>query len=317
MAGAVADFPEGIIGPNVTADGAIAAEADYSCAMFDPVDTRDPVAVEAAVRSTQAALFPDADPTLVPRAFAWARQCFRGEYEDYLPIDVGYHDFEHTLQGALCLVRLLHGRHRAGAKPALTPHAFELGILAVLMHDTGYLKHDDDRAGTGAKYTPIHEGRSALFAEAFLVPKGISATDVRAVQNMINCTGLNTDLASIPFQSELERTVGYSLGTADLLGQMAAADYVEKLPLLYAEFVEAAPNAAGASARMYAFASAADLMRRTPAFWDNYVRPKLDREFSGLYTFLNDPWPDGPNPYLRRIEANLARLRALSAVPSA
>jgi hypothetical protein len=283
--------------------------------MLDPVDTRDPVAVEAQVRATHAALFPDADAAFVPRAFAWAKQCFGGEYEDYQPIDVGYHDFEHTLQGALCLVRLLHGRHRAGAKPALTPREFELGVLAVLMHDTGYLKHHGDRAGTGAKYTTVHEGRGAVFAKVFLAPKGFAPADLLAVQNMINCTGLNTNLASIPFQSELERVVGYALGTADLLGQMAAADYVEKLPLLYAEFVEATPYAAGTSARMYAFASAEDLMRRTPAFWETYVRPKLDRDFGGLYAFLNDPYPDGPNPYLMRIEANLARLRNLPPAP--
>lgn len=283
--------------------------------MLDPVDTRDPVAVEAEVRATHTALFPDADAAFVPRVFAWATQVFGGQYGDYQPIDVGYHDLEHTLQGALCLARLLQGRHRAGATPALTPRAFELGVLAVLMHDTGYLKHQGDRTGTGAKYTAVHEGRGALFADAFLAPKGFVAADLRAVQNMINCTGLNTDLASIPFQSDLERIVGYALGTADLLGQMAAADYVEKLPLLYDEFVEATPYAAGASARMYAFASAEDLMRRTPAFWENYVRPKLDRDFGGLYAFLNEPYPNGPNAYLMRIEANLARLRNLPSAP--
>jgi hypothetical protein len=44
-------------------------------------------------------------------------------------------------------------------------------------------------------------------------------------------------------------------------------------------------------------------------FWENYVRNKINREFLGLYRFLNDPYPDGPNPYIDRIEANIARLR--------
>ena len=57
------------------------------------------------------------------------------------------------------------------------------------------------------------------------------------------------------------------------------------------------------------FSSAEDLMRKTPAFWEKFVRVKLDRDFGGLHQFLNDPYPAGPNWYFQRIEANLERLR--------
>jgi hypothetical protein len=278
--------------------------------MMREIDTGDPVAVGNEVGAIHAALFPDAERAFVPRAFDWLVRCFRGEHGDYLPIDVGYHDLEHTLQGALCLARLLHGRHHAGASPRLTVEAFELGVLAILLHDTGYLKQRGDREGTGAKYTAIHVGRSAAFAREFLQPKGYSDAAILAVQNMINCTGIGTDPEAIRFQDELERTVGYALGTADLLGQMAATDYVEKLPVLYAEFKEAARHATPGTERLFAFESAEALMRNTPAFWDNYVRPKIDGVFRGLYGYLSDPYPGGPNPYLQRIERNLARLRA-------
>jgi len=278
--------------------------------MIRDIDTRDPIAVGNEVGAIHAALFPDGDRAFVPRAFDWIGQCFRGEHRDYLPIDVGYHDLEHTLQGALCLTRLLQGRHRAGAAPRLTVEAFELGVLAILFHDTGYLKRRGDGEGTGAKYTAIHVGRSAAFAREFLQPKGYADAAILAVQNMINCTGIGTDPEAIRFQDELERTVGYALGTADLLGQMAAADYVEKLPVLYAEFTEAARHATPGTARLFAFESAEALMRNTPAFWDNYVRPKIDGVFRGLYGYLADPYPGGPNPYLQRIEENVARLRA-------
>ena len=50
-------------------------------------------------------------------------------------------------------------------------------------------------------------------------------------------------------------------------------------------------------------------MKQTPEFWTKNVQRKLNREFAGLYQFLNDPYPDGPNEYLNRIEANMARLR--------
>jgi hypothetical protein len=57
------------------------------------------------------------------------------------------------------------------------------------------------------------------------------------------------------------------------------------------------------------FTSAEDLMQKTPVFWEKYVKTKINRDFLGLYRALNDPYPDGPNPYIERIEANMARLR--------
>jgi hypothetical protein len=278
--------------------------------MIRYVDTRDPAAVEREIGTIHAAVFPEGDRGFVPRALGWVIGCFRGEHPDYQPIDVGYHDLEHTLQGALCLSQMLWGRHRAGAEPRLTGEAFELGLLAILFHDTGYLKRRDDVEGTGAKYTAVHVERSAAFAREFLAPKGYSDGQIHAVQNMINCTGVGTDPTAIRFRSELERTIGYALGTADLLGQMAATDYVEKLPVLYAEFAEAFRHAPPRLVRLFAFDSAEQLMRGTPAFWDRHVRRMIDNDFRGLWTFLNDPYPDGPNLYLQRIERNLARLRA-------
>jgi len=285
--------------------------------MFDHVDTRDPIAVEEEVHSIYAALFPEGEREFVPRAFGWAIQCFAGHHQGYLPVDTRYHDLEHTLQGTLCLARILKGRHATDAAPVLTAKGFELGLLAILFHDTGYLKKRNDIRGTGAKYTPIHEGRSAAFAREFLAPKGFADDDLVAVQNMISCTGVNTDLKAIPFRSELERTIGFALGTADLLGQMAAPDYVEKLPVLYQEFAEAERFAIAKLPSTFAFESADELMRKTPAFWESYVLPKINNDFRRLYTFLNDPWPDGPNPYVQRIEANIARLRQKTATSPA
>jgi hypothetical protein len=277
--------------------------------MSRPIDTKDPAAVEAEIRSIHAALFPEARRDFVRLAFGWVADCFAGRHPDYLPIDARYHDFEHTLQGALCLTRLLRGRHAAGVAPVLTIRAFELGLVAIFFHDTGYLKRRGDTDGTGAKYTAVHVGRSAAFAAAFLAPRGFTEAEVLAVQNMINCTGINTDLQAIRFQDELERTVGFALGTSDLLGQMAAPDYVERLPVLYQEFAEAARHAPPGSAHLFAYKSAEELMRKTPNFWRNYVLPKVNADFQGLYTYLNDPYPDGPNDYLQRIEANIEHLR--------
>ncbi|MGA2750381.1 MAG: hypothetical protein ABSG59_16525 [Verrucomicrobiota bacterium] len=278
--------------------------------MRDAVNTREPASVQAAVQEAYVEMFPQGNRKYIPMIFDWAVSWFSGHYRDYLPIDAHYHDLEHTLQGILCMARLLRRRHALGLEPRLTQRLFELGMLAMLAHDTGYLKRRDDAEGTGAKYTLIHVDRSVEFAGELMLGKDFPVEDILAVQNMIRCTGVNVKLDTIKFQDQAERFVGYALGTADLLGQMAALDYVDKLPVLYLEFAEAAHHGTDGKMRLGGFfSSAEDLIQKTPLFWDNYVKTKINRDFLGLYKCLNDPYPDGPNPYLERVEANMARLR--------
>jgi hypothetical protein len=278
------------------------------------VDTRSVQAVRAEAVQVFQRLFPNADPGGVNKAFDWIEAAFSGRYADYQPIDAKYHDFEHTLQGTLCYVTLLEGYERAGTQPPLTARMFELGLIAILLHDTGYLKKRDDREGTGAKYTLTHVNRSADFAGGLLGENNFAASEIRAVQNMIRCTGVNADLKSIPFQSDLERKMGFALGTADLLGQMAAADYVDKLDILFQEFDEA-NHFSHRSSGPGVYKTVAELRRNTPAFWEKYVLPKINGDFIGLYHFLERP--NGENPYVARIKANIERLKdQLDGVPA-
>lgn len=275
--------------------------------MQSVIPTRDPTAVAGEVQKIYQRMFPDAGVFFVPQVFGWAIDCFTGYFGEYQPVDTRYHDLEHTLQGTLCLARLLNGRHAAEAQPALTVKYFELGLLAILLHDTGYLKKWDDLHGTGAKYTAIHVGRSIEFAGKLLAEKKFTREDIRAVQNMIRCTGVDAALDKIPFENELEKITGFALGTADLAGQMAADDYVDKLPVLYEEFAEA--EAHSGPSFITGFTSAEDLMQKTPLFWKKIVLGKLEHEFGGLYHFLNSPYPHGPNAYVSSIEANVERLK--------
>ncbi len=277
--------------------------------MFPPVPTDDPTAVEVEVQTAYLGMFPKADRLFVPRVFGWTIECFTGKYGEYQAVDASYHDFEHTLQGTLCLARLLQGRFRVGVQPALTEELFQLGLLAILLHDTGYLKTRDDMEGTGAKYTITHVERSAEFAARLLREKGFSPAQVLAVENMIRCTGVNANIGAISFQSELEKIVGLSMASADLLGQMAADDYVEKLPILYGEFVEAVQFTGDRRHFVASFTSPSDLIEKTPSFWENLVKTKLENELGGVYHFLSDPYPSGPNYYIEKIAANIARLK--------
>lgn len=279
----------------------------HAALMFPAVDTKDATAVAREIRALFAGMFPRSDDYFISRAFDWVVGCFEGRCTGYQPIDALYHDLEHTLQGTFALVKLLHGRHSARATPPVTTKMFELGLLAILLHDTGYLKRSEDLQGTGAKYTLTHVRRSAEFAREFLIVRGYDESDVTSVQNMIRCTGINVDLATIPFASELERILGFALGTADLLAQMAADDYVDKLPVLYEEFAEAQRFSGAQWNKAMTFNSAGELMRNTPQFWSNYVWPKVNGDFRQLYKFLGRP--DGANEYLEAIEANIARLK--------
>src|ERR1700734_2999324 len=118
--------------------------------MYASVVTKDPTAVEVEVQAAYLEMFPRADKLFIPQVFGWAIDCFTGQYDDYQPIDAQYHDFEHTLQGTLCMARLLRGRHLSKTEPVLSEKLFQLAIIAILFHDTGYLKKNEDIEGTGA-----------------------------------------------------------------------------------------------------------------------------------------------------------------------
>lgn len=276
--------------------------------MFPAVDTKDARAVLAEVRAIYGLMFPKGDQNFVSQAFEWALDCFRGNYANYLPIDARYHDLEHTLQGTLCFIRLLQGYQRTRVEPPLTEKGVQLGVMAILLHDTGYLKTRDDTEGTGAKYTLIHVNRSCEFAEKLLSEKGYNDAEIRSVQNMIRCTGVNVDLSKIPFASEEEKVLGFALGTADLLGQMAAEDYIDKLGILFTEFEESA-RFNGKFTGAGIFSSVDDLRTKTPMFWERYVLPKIKGDFLGLYQYLGRPVAQDENFYVARIRANLDRLQ--------
>lgn len=277
--------------------------------MFPVVDTKDASAVLREVETIYAGMFTNGDSQFVSTAFGWALDSFTGRYDNFQAVDARYHDLEHTMQGTLCFARLIEGYSSTGAEPHLTEARTQLGLLAILLHDTGYLKTRDDTDGTGAKYTLIHVNRSCDFAAKLLAEKGYTREQVKSVQNMIRCTGVNVDLGKIPFTSDEERFLGHALGTADLLGQMAADDYIDKLVILFTEFEESARYNEGKFSAAGAFSSVDDLRTKTPLFWEKYVLPKINGDFKGVYRYLGRPGPQTDNFYVQRIGQNLERLQ--------
>ncbi|MEO6873493.1 MAG: HD domain-containing protein [Opitutaceae bacterium] len=276
--------------------------------MLPPVDTKNPAAVTAFVSETFHRLFPRSAPSLLGPIFQGVERLFTGRHPDYQAIDLRYHDFEHTLQATVCLTLLLEGAQQSGEIEQLTPRQFELAIAAALLHDAGYLKARSDASGTGAKYTLTHVLRSCAFAASYLPTLGVNEREIAAVLGAINCTGPNNEIGRLQFDNPADRLIGCALATADILGQMSAPDYPDKLVVLYGEFLES-DNFVAMPRDRRRFQSPQDLVLKTPYFWTTVIRPRLETDFKKVYRFLAVPYPTGPNLYLDAVEHNIAVVR--------
>lgn len=286
--------------------------------MFPAVDTRDAPAVALYLRSIQHELFPHHDGRFLARLFEDVVAMFGGQFGDFQPIDLAYHDLQHTLQATCCMAEILAGRHGAGAVPAIDARQFDLAMVAVLLHDTGYLKTRADHSGTGAKYTYTHVLRSCAVAASYLPTLGVTLAELDTVLGAIRCTGPASKIQRINFHEEIDKLIGCCLATADYLAQMAASDYPDELTILYREFEES-DDYLNVPREKRVFQSADDLIRKTPDFWRKLVEPKLRDDYLGVYRFLARPYPDGPNPYLNAVEHNIAIIadRARAPAPAA
>jgi hypothetical protein len=236
---------------------------------------------------------------------------FSGKRKGFQQCDTKYHDLIHTLQVIPPFIGILDGWEKGKKTPAVSREFFDLGVIAVLLHDTGYIKREDDIDGTGAKYTFVHTGLSADFAGQYLSQMGFESWKILSVRNIIMCTGVRADYDIIVFGSDEERLVGYALGTADLLGQMSAADYFEKLPLLYEEFKEAYEFVGVDKLRERGtpiFKDANDLIKNTPYFYEAEVQERF-RKMGSVFQYLTYHFKDSKNHYIEAIEENIKKIR--------
>jgi len=264
------------------------------------------------VERSFAAQYPDANLSWLTTIFRDMERLFSGLHPDYQAVDLRYHDFEHTLQATVCMTLLLEGRHAAGVEPRLNARQFELGLSAVLLHDSGYLKLRSDTSGTGAKYTYCHVLRSCAFASSYLPTLGANDYEVEAVLGAISCTGPAKEIGRMEFRDPYEFVLGCALATADFLGQMAAEDYPDELEILFNEFKESDEYLNIPPSRR-AFKTKEDLADRTPMFWNKFVQPKLESDFQAVYRFLARPGLHGPNLYLEAVEKNIEKIRRRNA----
>lgn len=270
------------------------------------IDTENPIAVAEAVKALFFVTGGVESFPLIDRSVADVAKMFNGDYPGYQAIDMEYHGMDHTFQVTLCMAHLLKGRSETSDQPAFGNRERELAILAALLHDTGFLKEEGDDSGTGAKYTFVHEQRSCIFARKYLPELGCTPPEILDICSAVMCTGPRNRIADVSFQREEARQIALLLVTADYLAQMSAADYLEKLPKLYLEFMEAF-EWGDVPPEKRPYQSLRQFLEMTPDFWNKYVLPLLDGEAEGVYDYLS---PAGlPNPYLDSIEGNIVELK--------
>lgn len=248
----------------------------------------------------------------IERTFLDVLDLFTGKMEGYQKCDTKYHDLQHTMDEIGPMARIMDGWNRSKESPAISKKIFELGIIAVLFHDAGYIKKTGDTKGTGGKYTFRHIKRGKELVKNYLYRQGYSDRDVGSVHNIIACTELEADVSKLTFKSTEEKIVGFSLGTSDLITQMAAENYVEKLPYLFKEYKEAYEYEGMDKLQrdgITIFKSEEHLVKYAPHFYENVVKKRLET-MGALYRFLAFPSRGGKNPYLESIEKNMEKIKS-------
>lgn len=280
------------------------------------VDVTDPDAVCRVILEILAAHYDAAEFEVLPRVIQDFARLYRGEYPGYHGCDVGYHNMQHVLDVTLAMARLIDGyQHCHGHDGPISAGMALAGVVCALFHDSGYIRHlNDTRHSNGAQYTRIHVSRSSRFMGDYLPTVGLDWA-VPICQRIVHFTGYEVNPADIDVPSEEERVVGWLLGTADLIAQMADVAYLEKCrDKLFPEFVEG--GMAGKDGKYtktgVVYESPAHLMRSTPDFIRSAVKVRLDGYFHAYYRYAAHHF-GGRNLYMEAIEENAKKLEALLA----
>jgi hypothetical protein len=186
-----------------------------------------------------------------------------------------------------------------------------MAIITSLFHDSGYIRHEvrDKDFTNGAEFTLYHVSRSADFLRRYLPELGL-AKDVGVASMIVHFTGYELDLDKIELDDPRDIICGHLIGTADMIAQMADRCYLEKCrDRLYNEFVVGgvAVENAKPGEYMVRYKSGTDLLKKTPAFYQQVMRDRLNSKFNRVYRYIEVLY-DGQNPYIDAITTNITHL---------
>jgi hypothetical protein len=280
------------------------------------VDVTQPEAVRDEILAILGARYSAASLSAIPQLIADFARLYRGDYPGYHACDVGYHDIQHVLDVTLAMARLLDGHQQVdGEDMPLSAELVVAGIACALFHDSGYIRRvHDSRHLNGAEYTRIHVSRSARFMQEYLPTVGLDYA-VPTCRRIVHFTGYEVNPVDIKVPSEEERMLGWLLGTADLIAQMADVAYLEKCrDQLYPEFVGGglAGKKVASSYTGIVYKSPAHLMQSTPNFIRSAIQVRLDGYFHSSYRYAAAHF-GGSNLYMEAIEQNCDMLESVLA----
>jgi hypothetical protein len=200
----------------------------------------------------------------------------------------------------MCAVRLLHGVHLSGTP--LDDEEITMVMIAALLHDIGYAQKVDEANGTGAQFTQVHVKRGIAFMEQHLSDWHIPAKLAHPLNQIIHCTDLHLNLSELDFPTPRIRLLGQIVGSADIVGQMADRNYLEKLLFLFKEFKEA---------NYGHLENTHDLLKKSRGFYET-IQKTLDNDLGGIYQCLSFHFKDwvgeDKNFYIESIEQNFKYL---------
>jgi hypothetical protein len=258
-------------------------------------NTSDTGEVEAQVDKIVLTFAPGHDLTRIGDTFKLLDRAFDGELPGYQRLKTLYHNRTHTNEVVLCTARMLHGLYLAGQ--GLDGDHIDAALIGALMHDVGYLMSDEEASGTGAQFTDSHVLRGVEFARRHLT--GLPTDVLDTTTKVILLTDHRKHPDWVKFDNMQQQRAAFATSTADLIGQMANREYLERILLLYFEFEEA---------HMGGFADVHELLEKTTAFY-RMTKARLDQDLQGLSRHLSQHFDQQQgadrNFYLESIDRNL------------
>jgi hypothetical protein len=245
-------------------------------------------------------MFNQGDNTLFSTVFEDIVSLFEGKFTGFKACDTPYHNLKHTTDVFLAMARLIHGAHTQ--RIALNEVDVNIGLVAALMHDTGYIQKNSESYGSGAVLSTVHVQRSVAFMQALLSDMGSPSEFIKRCDTIIHCTDLDRPFCQHHFKSDTLELIGQMIAASDLLAQTADRNYIEKLPLLYQEFQEA-----GVKTQK----NELDLIKEAIRFND-YMRHRIARDLGGIDRYMSshfrERWKIDSNMYQDTIDRTMTYL---------
>lgn len=283
------------------------------------IDTANPDSVLAEVKGILERRFPWRPFKILDRLFGDLASLYNGDYPGFHACETEYHDLQHVLDVTLAFTRLADGyEEEHSGDQALGAELCLLGVIVSLFHDSGYIRRKADKTHRhGAEYTKVHVTRSAQFMAEYLPKIGLKHHAAQAGR-IVHFTGYEVAPDAIGVDDRRHYVLGALVGTADVIAQMADSSYLQKCyQALYHEFeiagVTKQVNDQGEEETIYA--SAEELLRKTPHFMRSIVEDRLDGFFAGRHRYEAAHF-NGERPYMAAVQANCQRLEELLDRPN-